>query len=247
MQGIVSAEKRVTFDQIASVPVPEASGRYMPVSNADLSRMVIDSVKSTYSLTDQDIDIQYGLSQKDQQMFGSIIVKEKAMLDREFMSSLMFCFRNSYNKSLSVALLSGANCWICDNGQMVGDVEEVRKHTFNIWTELETIVTRCVEGGLSSFDKAMYHAKQLNRIELSERRMAELTGVARYEGVLMPQQESIVLEEIRNPSHEEHAVQSAWGLYNAFTQGMKKGPAGDSMTRHRKTQEFFEAEFALAA
>ena len=134
MQGIVSAEKRVTFDQIASVPVPEASGRYMPVSNADLSRMVIDCVKSTYSLTDQDIDIQYGISQKDQQMFGSIIVKEKAMLDREFMSSLMFCFRNSYNKSLSVALLSGANCWICDNGQMVGDVEEVRKHTLNILT-----------------------------------------------------------------------------------------------------------------
>ena len=247
MQGIVSAEKRVTFEEIASVPVPEASGRYMPVSNADLSRMVIDSVKSSYSLRDEDLDIGFGLSQKDQQLFGSIVVKEQALLDREFQSSMMFCFRNSYNKSLSVALLSGANCWICDNGQMSGDLVELRKHTLNIFSDLETLVTRCVEGGQATFDKAMYHAKQLSRIELSERRMAELTGVARYEGVLMPQQESIVLEEIRNPSHEEHALQSAWGLYNAFTQGMKKGPAGDSMARHRKTQEFFEGEFALAA
>ena len=247
MQGLVSVDKSATFADIASIPVPEAKGRYMPVSNADLSRMVIDSVKSSYSLKDDDLDIRFGLSQKDQQMFGSIVVKEQALLDRKFDSSLMFCFRNSYNKSLSIALLSGANCWICDNGQMVGDMMELRKHTLNVWNDLDTLVTRCVEGGQANFDKAMYHAQQLNRIELDERRMAELTGYARFQGVLMPQQESIVLEEIRNPSHEEHAVQSAWGLYNAFTQGMKRGPAGESMTRHRKTQEFFEAEFALAA
>tara|TARA_R110000824_G_scaffold22371_6_gene81989 strand:+ start:461 stop:1204 length:744 start_codon:yes stop_codon:yes gene_type:complete len=247
MQGLVSVERRVSFEEIASVPVPEAKGRYMPVSNADLSRMLIDGVKSKYSLKDEDLDIGFGLSQKDQQLFGSIIVKESALLDREFKSSMMFCFRNSYNKSLSIALLSGANCWICDNGQMVGDLIELRKHTLNVWNDLDTLVTRCVEGGQANFDKAMYHAKQLNRVELDERRMAEITGYARFQGVLMPQQESIVLEEIRNPSHEEHAVQSAWGLYNAFTQGMKHGPAGDSMARHRKTQEFFEAEFDLVA
>ena len=133
MQGLVSTEKSATFADIAAIPVPAAKGRYMPVSNADLSRMVIDSVKSSYSLADDDLDIRFGLSQKDQQMFGSIIVKEQALLDRKFDSSLMFCFRNSYNKSLSIALLSGANCWICDNGQMVGDLIELRKHTLNVW------------------------------------------------------------------------------------------------------------------
>lgn len=247
MQGLMSIEKSVTFNEIASVPVPEAKGRYMPVSNADLSRIVIDSVKSAYSLKDEDLQIGFGLSQKDQQMFGSIVVKQEALLDRDFQSSMMFCFRNSYNKSLSVALAAGANCWVCDNGQISGDVTELRKHTLNVWNDLENLVTRCVESGQGSFDRAMYHAKQLNRIELDERRMAELTGYARFQGVLMPQQESIVLEEIRNPSHEEHALESAWGLYNAFTQGLKRGPAGDYMARHRKAQDFFEAEFALAA
>ena len=71
MQGLVSVERRVSFEEIASVPVPEAKGRYMPVSNADLSRMLIDGVKSKYSLKDEDLDIGFGLSQKDQQLFGT--------------------------------------------------------------------------------------------------------------------------------------------------------------------------------
>lgn len=219
----------------------------MPVANGDLSRMIIDCVKSTHSLENDDLDITFGLSQKDQQMFGQIVVKNEALYDRNFDSGLMYAWRNSYNKSLSVAALGGASCFICDNGQMAGDVMELRKHTTNIWSELETIVIRCVEGGGANFQKAMNQAQQMNSIELDERRMAELAGYARYQGILAPQQESIVLEEIRNPSHEAHGVASAWGLQCAFTQAMKHGPAGESIGRHRKTQEFFEAEFALAA
>tara|TARA_R100001086_G_scaffold249488_1_gene189383 strand:+ start:1438 stop:2175 length:738 start_codon:yes stop_codon:yes gene_type:complete len=243
----ILTERTATFNEICAIPVPEEDGRYMPVSNEYLSTAVIDCVKDVYSLTDDDLDITFGLSQSDQQMYGNIVVKNEALYNGKYDSGMSIAFRNSYNKSKAVGLAAGATCLICDNGQMSGDVVEMRKHTLNVFSHLDAMILRAVEGGGANFQKAMHHAEQLDGIELTKRRMAELTGLARYEGVLKPQQESVVLEQIKKSKHAEHDLPTAWGFHAHMTQAAKMGPAGNAITRHRKVQKFMEREFALAA
>ena len=241
----VMAEKMVTFEQAASIVVPQATRSYMPVANGDLIRTVGDILKTTFGVDDSALTLTLGLSQKDQQMFGAYIVKSEALTDTRFQSRMMYCFRNSYNRSLSIAAAAGAHCWVCDNKQISGEVVELRKHTTNIWRDLEPLLLKTAQGAAGEFSKAMGQAKQLAGAELNQRQMFQLVGVAQGEGVLKPQQASVAIREIKEASHEEHSAPTAWSLYNAFTQGIKRGNAGTEITRHHKVQKFFDAEFAL--
>ena len=56
-----------------------------------------------------------------------------------------FAFRNSYDKSMSVATVAGANVWICENGLVKGDMQFIRKHTGSVVKELNSIIIKTIE------------------------------------------------------------------------------------------------------
>jgi len=247
MQGVMVNKAKgghyCTFEEAAAVPVPEATRTYMPVSNGDLIRMVEQVLVDEYGCKASELVLTLGMSQKDAQLFGCYVVP--AVANERFKSRLMYAFRNSYNSTLTVAGAAGAHCFACDNLEIAGEVVEMRKHTTNVFDDLDPMLRRVARQAAGDFEVSMLHNEQMSEIEMTQEEMWAFVGVARGRKVLKPQQANVVYREIESPSVEDHAVNNVFGLYNAHTQGMKLGPAGDLITRHHKLHRYFEKEFAL--
>ena len=243
MVDSVKGGRFCTFEEAASVPVPPADHTYMPVANGDLIRLVQEVLTEEYNCKPEEMPLTIGLSQKDQQMFGCFTVP--AVSNERFKTRMMYAFRNSYNKTLTVAAASGGDCFACDNMLIAGEVVEMRKHTTNVWADLFPMLQRVARQAGGEFKAAMQHNEQLSEIEMSLEEMWAFVGVARGHNVLKPQQVNVVYRELEAPSVEEHAVNNAFGLYNACTQGLKLGPAGQIINRHQTFHRYCEKKFNL--
>ena len=248
MVGDNRGGRRCTLQEVCAVPLPEATRTYNPISNGALVQMLQDSMRGVYGVEEDGLELSLALSGKDQQMFGSLTINDDGghhgTSDARFNSSMTVVFRNSYNKSLSLALAGGAHSWICSNLQISGDIIELRKHTMNVWDDIRDLITRVVMGAHGDFQRSMGVAAVLSDYRLSYDDCYRLVGLAMGHGVLRTQQASVVLKELAEPSHEEHRPMNAWSLYNHFTEGMKRSSAGEAMTRHQKVTQFFGNQFS---
>ena len=230
-----------TFEDVAAVPIPEATRTYQPVANGDLIRLVQGTVLEEFGCKAQDLQTTFALSQNDNQMFGCFVVP--AVANQRFHSQLMYCFRNSYNMTMSIAFAGGAHCWGCDNGQMSGEVVKMRKHTTNVLSDLQELCSAVVTQGVGVFNLAMQHNELLQNIHIDDNSAHAMIGIARGRDIIRSQQAEVIYREWKEPSFEGHSGEDAHSLYNCFTQGAKHGPAGQTMQRHRKVQKYFEAQF----
>jgi len=49
----------------------------------------------------------------------------------------------------------------------------------------------------------------------------------------------VAFADWRTPRHEEFSDRNVWGLYNAVTEGLKKGAPGRTIERHGAAHDFF--------
>ncbi len=245
MTGIMIDSKKggrfCTFEDVAAVPLPAKTRTYQPVANGDLIRLVQGTILDEFGCKPQELQSTFALSQNDNQMFGCFVVP--AVVNQQYHSQLMYCFRNSYNMTMSIAFAGGAHCWGCDNGQMSGEVVKMRKHTTNVLEDLQELCATVVTQGIGVFNLAMVHNELLQGIEVQDDFAHALIGIARGRNVIKSQQSEVIYREWKHPSFEGHSNKDAHSLYNCFTQGAKVGPAGQTMQRHRKVQKYFEATF----
>ena len=234
-----------TMEQVAAIPLPKETRSYRPVPNLQLVEMFMDEIAKTYRVEKDSLSLSLGLGKNDQQMFGSITVD--AIRNENFSSSLTTVFRNSYDKSLSIVGAGGANCWICDNLQVGGQIIEMRKHTTGIYDDLSNLIRKVVQGSIHTFNESMDFAAKLQEKSISLDDSFRTVGLAMGHNVLKPQQATVTLRELQNSSHEEFKEENVWSLYNHFTEALKRGPAGGVITRHDNATNFFNEQFLQAA
>ena len=57
---------------------------------------------------------------------------------------MRLAFRNSYDKSMSVAFAAGAVAWVCSNGMISGDVQYVKTYG-SVAEEINTKIVTTIE------------------------------------------------------------------------------------------------------
>ena len=97
----------ITFAQAASIELPQVTRSYHPVPNAYVINTVVDSIKGQGLVLK---DLELSASTDGQRLFGCAKIKH----DNDEIAPAI-CFRNSYDKSMSVGLASGAKVFVCDN------------------------------------------------------------------------------------------------------------------------------------
>lgn len=233
--------EKVTRTHVEAVPVPQATRSYRPVSYGDAISYMEETAHRQLGL--DKVREQYGLNKAGDQMFALMTFKT----DRDD-SGLSIGMRQSYNKSLALGVAVGAQVFVCDNLCFSGSAfKVVRKNTVNVWADFRAMLGAQIAGALGHYEAVQADNDTMRAIPCSERRGYAMLGVALGEGVLTATQASVAFGDWREARHEEFSDRNLWGLYNAVTEGLKKGAPATRLDRQAKAHDFFTGMKQLPA
>jgi len=209
--------KYATLEELREIPMPEETRSYKPVSHYDLAKNLAE-VSGTL-LRDYELErSQYGLARDGAQLFGVHTYRNGSDS-----MGLSIGFRNSYDKSMSVGIAVGASVFICDNMAFTGSLSIMRKHTANIWNDLEELAITTIYRSQHNFTRIVEDAQVMQSQHLSDDDAYRLTGLLYGHGIITPRQIPVVKREWVKPSHEVFEERNVWSFYNAVTESLKHG------------------------
>ena len=217
----------VTRDQLDLIKVPDQTESYVPVSHyalaGKISTIALDLLKD-YALVGE----SYAVARQGNQMFA--LLKFKSGNDE---MGLSVAFRNSYDKSMSVGIAIGASVFICDNLALHGDIAIMKKHTKNVWTELEDLAISSLYKAQRNFDKVLIDSQRMKAIPMNDDEAFRLMGYLYGHDLVSPRQLTVLKDEWLKPSHEEFRERNLWSLFNATTESLKSCPPTIIMEKHQ--------------
>ena len=228
-----------TRDFLFNVAVPARTDSYSPVSH----RNILDA---TYEQLDRH-NLIVNSEGFNSNSSGTEVIGYLDIVHPDFSTmGMRLAFRNSYDKSMSVAFAAGNVVWICSNGCVSGEIQYIRKHTGGVVQELnEKIITTINQLG-DHFDRIVRHSEQLHNIEMTKQQYAELLGrLFIVDKIVSPTQLNVISREIDEPSFEVFNDMNAWSLYNHVTYSLKEAHPKNYLQQHTEFHNFMEAEFNL--
>lgn len=221
------------------VRVPVATDSYAPVSH----RNVVEAVKEQLDIHNlKASNSWYHTARDGQQLIGYMDIKRPGYEEL----GLRLAFRNSYDKSMSVAFVAGAMAWICSNGMISGEMRYVRKHTGSVIQEMNEKITHSINELDAHFDRMVKHSERMKEIEIDPRVSAELAGRLFIEqDLISSQQLNIVKRELIKPSYKAFEDNNLWSFYNHVTNSLREAHPLNYISQHVNFHNFIETEFDL--
>lgn len=141
---------------------------------------------------------------------------------------------NSYDKSRSINIASGATVAVCSNGMFWGsEATFKRKHHTRIWEDIVTAVDSQLETLDETIRKLTTFYEYAKHDRIPAEMVAALAGRLYFKEILSPNMLSDLKKEIFNSDHFRMAVNedgeliggTVWDFYNNCTEAMKRTPA----------------------
>jgi hypothetical protein len=217
----------IAKEALFAQPLPESTRTYGPVSNEELYSSVCHRIQQKgFTIIEED----FTSANKNQIMLCKLILStpEHTKLDKTI------AILNSYDKSRSVNIASGATVSVCSNGMFWGSESNFkRKHHSNIWDDVTAAVDAQIDALQDQLSKlnAFYVHSQYDRV--SAKTIASLAGRLYFKEILSPNMLSDLKKEIHNSENFRMSVNengeleggSVWKFYNNCTEAMKRTPA----------------------
>lgn len=216
----------VTREQLDLIKVPEATDSYVPVSHyhlADRLNAFSADVLRDYALVGE----SYAVARQGNQMFAVLKFNRE-----ESDMGLSIAFRNSYDRSMSLGIAIGATVFVCDNLALEGDIVIMRKHTKNVWAELEDLAITTLYKSQKKFEQIVADARLLKGHVLQDDEAFRFMGMLFGHGIVSLRQLTVLKEQWLSPSHPEFRERNMWSFFNATTESLKTCPPLTIMERH---------------
>ena len=215
-----------SLDELRAIPMPAETPTYKPVSHYDLAKNLAE-VSGTL-LRDYELErSQYGLARDGSQLFGVHTYRNGSDS-----MGLSIGFRNSYDKSMSVGIAIGASVFVCDNLALTGEIAIARKHTSNVWSDLEELTITTIYRSQHNFSRIVEDSQVMQGQHLTDNDAYRLIGLLYGQGIITPRQIPVVKKEWLTPSHDEFADRNVWNFYQAVTESLKTAPPNRIMEKH---------------
>jgi len=159
----------------------------------------------------------------------------------------MINFRNSLDGSMSFAIVSGANTWICSNGSIYGDVSAYKsKHVGNNNIEMLNQIQFACERIDETMQLQIKRREQMKQIQVNKKQISEIAGrLFLNDQIITATQLGILKKEIENPTYNYKADGSVWQLYQNLTFATKDTTPISWHKTHKELGDFFVNEFGL--
>jgi hypothetical protein len=217
-----------TMEQLAAIPLPKETRTYKPVAHADLVKL-LSSMAVNLLPEFELVNTQLGVTKDGQKLFGVITLKN----DHTELG-LSIGFRNSYDKSLSVGIVTGSSVFVCDNLMLTGDLTVLRKHTSNVISDIDALALSTIYKSREAFKQIQDDVEIMKEIPMSDDEAYRTLGLIYGRGIITPRQIPVVKNEWLEPSHDDFQDRSLWSFYNACTEALKSSPPQSIMERHLK-------------
>ena len=125
---------------IAKISLPAQTRTYFPVGHAEFRNRVVERFEKIGRGVE---DEGYYLKNDGDVMLGMMVMESRTKQEEE--TPLTVLVRNSYDKTHSAGIASGPSVFYCLNMCISGsDVSYLRKHTKNVWRDLNVILDEVV-------------------------------------------------------------------------------------------------------
>jgi len=229
---------RINLNQLEAIPVPRATQSWSPIPWKPFVDIICHRIeRAGWMITSVDLlvsgfDKETGLPGE---LYGTIILD-----GGDGATVPQLAFRISYNKKYAAAVCGGMHVTVCSNGMFVGEYQLVmRKQTTHARRDIVPLIEQGVGRIQSAYDTTRRQRDTLQSVPLSLDEGYGLIGRAIGNNVITPTMANVAFTDWRKPRHEEHGNDTAWGLYNCFTEGVKKARAGVLMDAHTSINRFF--------
>ena len=154
--------------------------------------------------------------------------------------------RNSHDKTCPAGLVAGTRVFVCDNLAFTGEVRISRKHTRYAERDLKHLTARAVGQLGDRFMALDQRVDAYRNTHIRDRRAHDIIVRAIDCRAITPTQVPGVLDEWRQPSHEEFLPRTAWSLFNAFTEQMKGTNPQLTVNRSQALHGLFDGVVGLS-
>lgn len=211
-----AGSNHATRDEVFAVDTPAPTATHYPVPHGTLVETIQDHVSTSgFRITNE----EYGLWADGDRMFG-VWALEGPDPDDDF--QLAIGIRNSHDKMFSAGMAVGTRVFVCDNLAFSAEIVIARKHTRHIMRDLD----RMVADAAGQIGQA--HVSQAQRIEAYKG--TELTDEEVHDILIRSVDAQViansyipgVLDNWRDPEHEDFEERNAWSLFNAYTETLKR-------------------------
>lgn len=221
-----------TLADLRHVDIPRTR-THRPIPYADSVEFLIDVMYDVFGLSPRTQEM--GLQRGGAQMFAKFNYDVG-----DAKRNLSVGLRNGYDKSLKCKLGGGASMLICDNLCFsASGFVAVRKNTTFAWDDFKRLVWEHIPTLMGQYKATVAECERLESIPCSLDRGYAMLGVAQGRKLLTPTQANVAFADWRSPRYSEFADRNLWSLYNATTEGLKKGAVGHVIERHVNMHDYF--------
>lgn len=238
--GKTKAIYKTTKEALRAVPLPQETRTYKVITNDQLIDLTLNSI------------VGAGFRVKDERytsardgMISNGRVSVASVADAEM--CLEIGWQNSYNKQISLKFAIGARIFICENGNVAGDMGAFKKkHQGSVQEFTPTAITEYIKRSGDVFAQMQKDREAMKQVQVTKRIQAELIGRALIEEEFITStQLNLVADSITKPEFDYGASGSMWELYQFVTEAMRDIHPTLWMENHIKAHDFFVRESGI--
>lgn len=225
----------LTENQVREIEIPNKTDTYEPVSNSFIINL-IKEISNDYQYELMNVNYK---STKNRNVVVGIFTFDGYDEDM----GMQMAFINSYDKSRSVKIATGATIFVCENG-MISNAEELfsRKHMGTIKDELMDMIDDSFKKMSENYHKLTDFKDAARNTNISITEMFRIIGNLYFSTELLSSRQ---LTFLKNQFYDKNFGifndrTSIWNIYNWITEIYKKESAVNHINKHIKLHNYFD-------
>ena len=231
--------QNITKEELYNVIVPQKTNYYTPIHHRDVIESILEEIdKNNFRVVKE----EYRVASKGHKLIGYFDLDAN---DSEF--GIRVAFRNSYDKSMSFALVSGNFVAICSNGMITGEYSMKRKHTGLADYIADNYIHDTISQVGDIFEEIKRDSLLFKSQSIDEKNSAQWIGeLLIKEEIINGMQAGIVREQLYH-SEKFNTIPnndfSVWDLYNHVTESLKRSHPLTYIADHCNLHKFMLDKF----
>ena len=214
-------------------PVPNTTDTYSAVAHLDIHTAILNKLEERGIEVQK---IQFKSNKKGTQVIATYFLESD---DSEFGG--MIAWRNSYDKTRSVAICAGATVYICGNGAVMGEMKFIKRHVGEVNGQLEGAIDEQLDKVEQMISDTSTLKDKLDSKTFDRYLAGAVIGNLYLKGVLNTTQMEIVKKELDQPSFLYGVEEdSMWALFNHVTHALKISSPSNYFENHIEAIKFFK-------